>query len=50
MKIYENILGTIGNTPIVKLNRKKWGIKPEILMKLEYFNPGGSLKDRIGIS
>ena len=50
MKIYENILGTIGNTPIVKLNRKKWGIKPEILMKLEYFNPGGSLKDRIAIS
>ncbi|MHA1561647.1 MAG: PLP-dependent cysteine synthase family protein [Promethearchaeota archaeon] len=50
MKIYENILGTIGNTPIVKLNRKKWSIKPEILMKLEYFNPGGSLKDRIGIS
>jgi cysteine synthase A len=50
MKIYENILGTIGNTPIVKLNRQKWGIKPEILMKLEYFNPGGSLKDRVAIS
>ncbi|MHA1522203.1 MAG: PLP-dependent cysteine synthase family protein [Promethearchaeota archaeon] len=50
MKIYENILETIGDTPIVKLNRQKWGIKPDILMKLEFFNPGGSLKDRVAIS
>lgn len=49
MKGYkENILGTIGNTPIVKLNPKTTGVDSEIYAKLEYFNPGGSIKDRIG--
>ncbi len=49
MDIKENILRTIGNTPIVKLNKISRGYKPEIFLKLEFFNPGGSVKDRIGI-
>ncbi|MCK4796417.1 MAG: cysteine synthase A [Spirochaetes bacterium] len=50
MKIYTNILETVGNTPIVELTRFKGDIKPKILAKLEMFNPCGSLKDRIAIS
>ena len=46
---YENILGTIGNTPLVRLNAVARGANPTILAKLEYMNPGGSVKDRIGI-
>ncbi len=45
----ENILQTIGNTPLVRLNRVAQGLKPLILAKVEYFNPGGSVKDRIGV-
>ncbi len=50
MKIYENIIETIGNTPIVKLNKINKGLKPTVLVKLESFNPGGSVKDRIGMA
>ncbi len=46
---HENILGTIGNTPLVRLTAVTRGAKPTILAKLEYMNPGGSVKDRIGI-
>lgn len=46
--IYSNILGAIGNTPIVKLNRITSGLDAEIYAKLEFMNPGGSIKDRIG--
>lgn len=49
IRYFNNILGTIGNTPLVKLNKVTRGIKPTILVKIEYFNPGGSVKDRIGI-
>lgn len=49
MKYYNNILETIGNTPLVRLNSITKGLKPTILAKVEYFNPGGSVKDRIGI-
>ncbi len=49
MDIKENILKTIGNTPIVKLNKISKGYKPQIFLKLEFFNPGSSVKDRIGI-
>jgi len=49
-KIFDNILETIGNTPLVKLNRLTKGIEATVLAKLEFFNPGGSVKDRIGIS
>lgn len=47
---YNNIIETIGKTPLVKLNRITEGIKPNIFAKLESFNPGGSVKDRIGMS
>lgn len=49
MKYHNNILETIGNTPLVKLNYVTKELKPTILAKVEYFNPGGSVKDRIGI-
>jgi cysteine synthase A len=42
-----SILDCIGNTPLVRLNRVTADVKPEILVKLEYFSPSGSLKDRI---
>ena len=42
-----SILDTIGLTPLVRLNRVTTGIKAEVLVKLEYFSPSGSLKDRI---
>ena len=47
--IYASILDTIGNTPIVRLNRVSKGLKCELAAKIERFNPGGSVKDRIGI-
>ncbi len=47
---HENILGTIGSTPLVKLNRIAADIPGTVLTKVEYFNPGGSVKDRIGIA
>jgi cysteine synthase A len=46
-KYAKSIFETIGHTPLVRLNRVTEGIKPEILVKLEYFSPSGSLKDRI---
>lgn len=50
MHYYENVLGLIGRTPLVKLNRLNLGIKATILAKMENLNPGFSVKDRIGIS
>ncbi|HYO63166.1 MAG TPA: pyridoxal-phosphate dependent enzyme [Pyrinomonadaceae bacterium] len=50
MKYYENVLGLIGNTPLVKLNRLTRGIKATVLAKMENLNPGASVKDRIGIA
>ncbi|RIV18920.1 cystathionine beta-synthase [Fibrisoma montanum] len=49
MKYYNNIIETIGNTPLVKLNKVNKGIPGTILVKAEYFNPGNSVKDRIAI-
>lgn len=49
-KIYNNIIETIGRTPLVKLNRVTEGIKPNIYAKIEAFNPGSSVKDRICIA
>jgi len=46
VKYCENILETIGSTPLVKLNKVTKGLKPTILAKVEVFNPGGSIKDR----
>jgi cystathionine beta-synthase len=49
VKYAETVLGTLGNTPLVKLNRVTEGVRCTVLAKLEQFNPGGSVKDRIGI-
>ena len=48
--IVNNILETIGNTPVLKLNSLFNSDKAEVYMKLERFNPGGSIKDRIALS
>ncbi|MEN9943518.1 MAG: hypothetical protein RLZZ91_1519, partial [Bacteroidota bacterium] len=49
MKYYENILGTIGNTPMVKLNTIVKDIPALVLAKVETFNPGNSIKDRMAL-
>jgi len=49
MKVYGNILETIGNTPLVKLNRLTAGVKGTILAKVETTNPGNSVKDRMAV-
>jgi cystathionine beta-synthase len=50
MQYYESILGLIGNTPLVRLNKIAKDVKPIMLVKLESMNPGGSVKDRIGVA
>ncbi|HEX2418429.1 MAG TPA: pyridoxal-phosphate dependent enzyme, partial [Micromonosporaceae bacterium] len=47
MQYYESIADLIGNTPLVKLRSVTAGIEATVLAKVEYFNPGGSVKDRI---
>ena len=47
--IYNSIIDTVGNTPLVRLNSINKGIAGTILVKVEYLNPGNSIKDRIGI-
>ena len=49
-RIADSIDELIGNTPLVRLKRMAEGCEANILLKLEYFNPGGSVKDRIGLS
>lgn len=48
MPIYNNVIETIGRTPLVKLNRVTEGVEATIALKCEFFNPLGSVKDRIG--
>ena len=48
--IYNNVLGTIGNTPLVRINRMSSDGHATLIAKLESQNPGGSVKDRIGLS
>jgi len=50
MHYYDNILGLIGRTPLVKLQRMTRGIKATVLAKMENLNPGYSVKDRIGVA
>ena len=49
MQVLDNFLEAMGNTPLVRLSRMTRGVKPTILAKLEMLNPGGSVKDRIGL-
>src|ERR1700746_3963172 len=49
-KLYNNIVETVGRTPLVRLNRVTRGLDATIAIKLEFFNPLGSVKDRIGMS
>jgi len=48
--INDSILETIGNTPLVRLSRIAPGARPQLIAKLEVFNPGGSIKDRIAVA
>ncbi|MBV8417493.1 MAG: pyridoxal-phosphate dependent enzyme, partial [Verrucomicrobia bacterium] len=49
-KLFNNIVETVGRTPLVKLNRITRGVEATIAIKCEFFNPLGSVKDRIGMS
>jgi cysteine synthase A len=49
-KIYEDLTKTVGNTPLVRLNRVAKGLEATVVAKVEYFNPLGSVKDRIGVA
>jgi cystathionine beta-synthase len=49
LKPYENVIETIGWTPLIRLSRITRGTRTPVLVKAEFFNPGGSIKDRIGL-
>ena len=49
-KIFEDITKTVGNTPLVKINKLTQGLHATVLAKLEFFNPLSSVKDRIGVA
>ncbi len=49
MEVLGSILEAVGNTPLVRLHRVTRGLRPTVLAKLELLNPGGSVKDRIGL-
>ena len=50
MNIHQDITTLVGNTPLVRINRLATGLKADIVAKLEYFNPGHSVKDRAGLA
>jgi len=50
VRIYDNVADTFGNTPLVKISRVSRGLGASVLVKMESFNPAGSVKDRIGIA
>src|SRR5437868_9455940 len=51
-RIYDSITETVGDTPLVRMTRmpREAGVKADILLKLEFFNPLSSVKDRIGVA
>lgn len=49
-RVYDSILGAIGHTPLVRLGRIAHEVKAPLYAKLEYMNPGGSVKDRVGLN
>ena len=48
--IYDNVTEAVGRTPLVRLNRLTEGVDATVLAKLEFYNPAGSVKDRIGVA
>src|SRR4030042_2878649 len=50
LRVYDDILQTIGKTPLVHLKRLGAGLPCPVYAKVEYFNPGGSVKDRIAVN
>ncbi len=50
MDVVDSLMDVVGNTPLVRLSRFSAGVAPTILAKVEYLNPGGSVKDRIGMA
>jgi cystathionine beta-synthase len=48
-QVYDNVLQAVGNTPVIRLNRLAHGFKANIYVKVEFMNPGGSVKDRIAL-
>ncbi|MGY4391535.1 cystathionine beta-synthase [Streptomyces sp. TE12347] len=49
VQFHDSMISLVGNTPLVKLNRVTEGLQATVLAKVEYFNPGGSVKDRIAV-
>ena len=50
MQVSDHMIDLVGNTPLVRLHRVTEGIAAQVLAKVEYFNPGGSVKDRIALA
>jgi cystathionine beta-synthase len=50
LRVHDSILDTIGNTPLVRLNKVTQDLQCKVYAKIEFFNPGGSVKDRIGLA
>ncbi|MFY9325441.1 MAG: pyridoxal-phosphate dependent enzyme, partial [Candidatus Nanopelagicales bacterium] len=50
MQTYDSVVALIGNTPLVRLKNVTEGIKAQVFAKVEYLNPGGSIKDRIAMN
>ncbi|WP_234401529.1 pyridoxal-phosphate dependent enzyme, partial [Thermobifida halotolerans] len=49
MRVYNSLIELVGDTPLVRLKKVAAGLAPTVLAKVEYFNPGGSVKDRIAL-
>ncbi|MFI7534497.1 cystathionine beta-synthase [Streptosporangium sp. NPDC049376] len=49
MRVYDSLVELMGNTPLVRLRKVTAGVSAQVLAKVEYFNPGGSVKDRIAV-
>jgi cystathionine beta-synthase len=50
MQVHDSLIEIFGNTPLIRLRRVTGGTAPQVLAKVEYFNPGGSVKDRIALA
>ena len=50
MQVSDSLIDLVGNTPLVRLGRMAAGLRPQVIAKVEYFNPGGSVKDRIALA